>query len=496
MWSEKRFAIWGFAFGYFACYVPYSALTKSLSSGRLMGKGAVSGFELLPATAIATAITFLLYMTLTGAWRDFRRVTILGLAIPMPHWQMLTSGTATATIIASTTLNYTFEGISLLFALLLMRGGVLMLAPVVDRVSGRSVQWYSWAAFALTLLAVAIALANVNGYVLTLIAALNLSAYLLGYIFRLNFMTRIAKKPSATENRLYFIEETSVAAVILVAVPGLAAVVGLGEIGQQLRTGFTTFLLGPQVWPALAIGFCYACLYYFGSRIYLDHRENTFCIPLNRCSSLLSGVVASFVLALLVNQPLPSWYQFVGTGIIVLALLVLSVPALPSRARALGADVGERILLFICSGNRSRSPMARMICQGEIAKRLELLSTDSGPPSFRVLSAGLTAVPGQPISTTAANALENVGESVLPHTTNNVTSEVVQQADLIYCMTDDQCRDLIKQFPQATSKTVRLDPRQDITDPAGQDLNAFMACAEHLKSQVFMRLDELGLTPA
>ena len=120
MWSGRRLVIWGFALGYFACYVPYSALTKLLSSGRLMGLGAVSGFELLPATAIATAITFLLYMTLTGAWRDFRRVTILGLAIPMPRWQTLISGTATATIIASTTLNYTFDGISLLFALLLM----------------------------------------------------------------------------------------------------------------------------------------------------------------------------------------------------------------------------------------------------------------------------------------------------------------------------------------------------------------------------------------
>lgn len=495
MWGRNRATIWWFAFGYFACYIPYSALTKSLSNGRLMGGAdAVAGFELLPATAIATAACFLLYIGLTGAWRDFHRVTILGREIPMPRWQMLISGTATATIIASTTLNYTFEGISLLFALLLMRGGVLVLAPVVDRIAGRTVHWYSWTAFGLSLLAVAIALSNVDGYVLSLIAVLNLSAYLLGYVFRLNFMTRMAKKDAATENRRYFVEETSVAAVMLVAAPGLAAIVGYGEIMQQLRAGFTTFLLGPQVWPALLIGVCYACLYYFGSRIYLDHRENTFCIPLNRCSSLLSGVAASFLLALLVNQPLPSWHLFVGTGIIVVALLNLSIPALQSRRHALSGVVAERVLLFICSGNRSRSPMARMFCQGEIARRLARVSCRHGPQNFQVLSTGLTAEPGQPMSTSAARALELDGESILPHTTNQVTADMVERAELIFCMTEAQCRDLIRQFPQAAAKTVRLDPRQDIEDPAGQDLNAFIACAEHLKSQVFMRLDELGLT--
>ena len=409
---------------------------------------------------------------------------------------MLISGTATAAIIASTTLNYTFEGISLLFALLLMRGGVLMMAPVMDRVAGRAVHWCSWVAFALSLSAVAIAMADVSGYTLTLIAVLNLSAYLLGYVFRLNAMSKIAKKATATENRLYFIEETAVAAVMLVAVPGLVAVAGVGEIGQQLRTGFTTFLIGPQVWPAFMIGFCYSCLYYFGSRIYLDQRENTFCIPLNRCSSLLSGVVSSLALALLVNQPLPSSYQFIGAGIIVIALLILSVSALPVHGRRLGTVMGERVLLFICSGNRSRSPMARMICQGEIARRLALASSVGGRHSFRVLSAGLTANPGQPLSTSAVDALEQSGETVLPHATNNVTSELVRQADYIYCMTDGQCRDLIRQFPEANAKTVRLDPRQDIDDPAGQDLATFIACVQLLKARVAMRLDELGLTVA
>jgi hypothetical protein len=34
---RRDLAIWGYAFGYFACYAPYSALTKALSRGALDG---------------------------------------------------------------------------------------------------------------------------------------------------------------------------------------------------------------------------------------------------------------------------------------------------------------------------------------------------------------------------------------------------------------------------------------------------------------------------
>ena len=43
--------------------------------------------------------------------------------------------------------------------------------------------------------------------------------------------------------------------------------------------------------------------------IYLDQRENTFCIPLNRCSSILSGVAASYVLVFFLKSAAPSAAQ-------------------------------------------------------------------------------------------------------------------------------------------------------------------------------------------
>ena len=46
--------------------------------------------------------------------------------------------------------------------------------------------------------------------------------------------------------------------------------------------------------PALLIGLGYACLYLFGTMIYLDAREFTFCVPVNRAGSLLSGAMRPF----------------------------------------------------------------------------------------------------------------------------------------------------------------------------------------------------------
>src|SRR5262245_28323492 len=147
--------IWGLALGYFFFYIPYSAMTKVLSQGLLSGDGApVPGFVLLPATTIATTVGLLAMITAASGWSHLGRRRLAGLSLPIPRLSTFGSGLATAAIIATTTLNYTFGGISILLALLLMRSGVLILAPIVDFAFGRRVGPYSWAALGLSLTAI------------------------------------------------------------------------------------------------------------------------------------------------------------------------------------------------------------------------------------------------------------------------------------------------------------------------------------------------------
>ena len=169
---------------------------------------------------------------------------------------------------------------------------------------------------------------------MTLVAGLNIAAYLTGYAFRIPIMTRLAKSHDPALNRRYFHEETLVAALALTGVPALFALIGHTEILLELRAGFTTFFAGPLLLPALLIGALYGCLYLFGTGIYLDRRENTYCIPLNRCSSLLSGLFAAYGLTLLVGLKPPSGNQLAGAFMILTALAVLMLSTLRGYRRA------------------------------------------------------------------------------------------------------------------------------------------------------------------
>ena len=120
---RQDLGIWFFAFGYFATYVPYSALDKALAEGLLPGmRGGVSGFELLPCTVLATLVGMLVFLWITGWWRLTGTKAVLGLTLHLPTPWTFLSGLCTAAIIMTTTLAYTFPGVSIVFMMLLMRG--------------------------------------------------------------------------------------------------------------------------------------------------------------------------------------------------------------------------------------------------------------------------------------------------------------------------------------------------------------------------------------
>jgi len=481
------------ALGYFAFYIPYSAMTKVLSLGLLPGMtGPISGFLLLPATAVATTMVLLILVAGGGGWRHLSRRRVFRLSMPMVRAQTLVSGVATAVIIATTTLNYTFVGISILLALLLMRGGVLILAPIVDTLLGRQVGSSSWVALGLSFLALGVAFAEVGGFNMTLIAGLNIMGYLLGYSVRIPIMTCLAKSEDPARNHQHFHEETLVAALVLTGAPALFALIGHGETMLELRSGFTSFMATPLVFPAFLIGALYGCLYFFGTKIYLDRRENTYSIPLNRCSSLLSGLVASFGLTLFLGLKPPSGYQLAGAGIIFIALAILMVSALQAYRRT-ARRLAQRVILFVCAGNTSRSPMAQVLCNDEILRRLGIPREQLDGAAVRAVSAGLTARPGRPFSAASQSALRQLGIVPHEHFARELTPELVEQAERIFCMTEDQCRSLVSRFPRAASKVWRLDPEGDVEDPHGQDLAAFLSLAAQLQSLVHARVAEMAL---
>ncbi len=328
--------IWMWAFGYFACYAPYSALTKALSRGWLPSTGPTSGLAILPVSVATSVFGMIVFLWATGWWRYASRGVVFGVEIPLPRRSTLASGLCTAVIAATTTLSYTFQGVSIVFAMLLMRGGVLILAPVVDAITGRRVRAMSWAALGLSLSALVVAFLEDGGWQLTTVAIIDIGAYLLGYFLRLQLMSREAKSGDRAETLRFFVEEQLVATPALLLSLVAVACWGEGALGGAVRSGFIDLPRSAALPFAVAIGLLSQGTGVFGGLVLLDGRENSFCVPVNRAASVLAGVVASLCLWALADARLPSVHQLGGAAMLIAAIGALSVPSLRGAWAALG----------------------------------------------------------------------------------------------------------------------------------------------------------------
>jgi ABC-type Fe3+/spermidine/putrescine transport system ATPase subunit/protein-tyrosine-phosphatase len=156
----------------------------------------------------------------------------------------------------------------------------------------------------------------------------------------------------------------------------------------------------------------------------------------------------------------------------------------------------QRLFVFVCSGNTSRSPMAEAICNAEIARRFGVSLENLDRLGIRAMSAGLTARPGEPLAPDAEQTLAALGLPRVGHRAGNLTHRLAQQAEVIFCMTQDQRNELLTAFPEAVSKIQCLHQRGDIDDPTGKGSSGFLELASLLQRLVGDRLSSLGVLEA
>lgn len=309
---------------YFLSYVPYAVGTKLVTTQIDPGLGRpLTGLEMLPFTLIVSSILLLATLWLNGWWRVVpRRSGGRGFIIRPSMWL---AGIGTAMLLIAVPLSYTFPNVSIPTVQLLMRGDVLLVAPLVDLIAGRRVRSYSWIALLLVAIGLALTLRMRGGFDFPPLLVSIVVVYTLGYFLRLAVMTRIAKSDDDEATKLYFVEERIVSIPISIGVLALIALIGGSSQATELAWGFTRVWTSPAVPWLLAISFCLFLITFLAAMVLLDKHENTYCVPLERSASILAGTAAAFVLALAFHMKMPSPIELTGAALLILAVSILSV---------------------------------------------------------------------------------------------------------------------------------------------------------------------------
>lgn len=146
-------------------------------------------------------------------------------------------------------------------------------------------------------------------------------------------------------------------------------------------------------------------------------------------------------------------------------------------------------ILFVCTGNTCRSPMAEGI--------FKALLKDNNIDNINVSSAGISTFEGDSANEKAIYTLRNKGIDIKSHKSRQITKEIIENSDLILTMTKSHKGMILNALPEYLNKIFTIKEyvyinnneeltgkNLDIADPYGLDYNIYEKCAAEIEENL------------
>jgi protein-tyrosine phosphatase len=139
--------------------------------------------------------------------------------------------------------------------------------------------------------------------------------------------------------------------------------------------------------------------------------------------------------------------------------------------------LAARIVLFVCTGNTCRSPLAESLAKKLLADRLGCAANELPGRGVWVLSAGVAALAGSAASEESVLVAAEFGAELSRHASRAVNPQLLLAADDVIAMTRGHLHALAERYPGIGPAARLLCGDEDLDDPIGAGAEVYRECA-------------------